>query len=239
VEAGVAHPAEDPSIAGLPASNTAHPRKDPFVGRELDHRLANSLQLATDFLLFEQMRIGDPAARAALAEAAARLSAVGQMHRFLSAQGETAAVAFEPFLQHLAGFIAGSTGLACAVDADPWTLKGETAQQIAIVINELAINAAKHAYGHGSPGAFHIVARVRGDRLRLTLSDEGSGLDAGPDTGRQSGLGMSIVRAIVRQLGATLDTADDHGAVFTLLIPLPSSGLSRSFAPRSPQSAGG
>lgn len=52
--------------------------------RELDHRLANSLQLAADFLIFEHTRVTDPQARAALIATAERLSAVGQMHRFLA-----------------------------------------------------------------------------------------------------------------------------------------------------------
>ena len=56
--------------------------------RELDHRLANSLQLAADFLIFEHTRVTDPQARAALIETAERLSAVGQMHRFLAAQSQ-------------------------------------------------------------------------------------------------------------------------------------------------------
>jgi two-component sensor histidine kinase len=226
----VPHPAEVLSIAHPPRSADPRPRKDPFLGRELDHRLANSLQLATDFLLFEQLRIVDPTARAALGEAAARLSAVGQMHRFLSAHGQTAAVDFEPFLEHLGGFIAGSTGLNCTVESAPLTLKGEIAQQIAIVINELAINTAKHAYPLGEGGGFHILARHTGDRLLLTVSDEGRGL--GP--ARDNGLGMTIVQAIVRQLHATLDIADDHGAVFKFSMPLPSKRVVRSFAPREP-----
>ncbi len=50
--------------------------------REIDHRLANSLQLAADFLIFEQARLDDPSARTALMQAAARLTAVAERHRF-------------------------------------------------------------------------------------------------------------------------------------------------------------
>lgn len=228
----MAHPAAIPSTADLPRSADPRPRRDLFQGRELDHRLANSLQLATDFLLFEQLRITDPAARAALGEAAARLSAVGQMHRFLSAHGQTAAVEFEPFLEHLAGFIAGSTGLTCTAEADPHILKGEIAQQLAILINELATNAAKHAYRSGEGGALHIVARLRRDCLILTVSDEGRGLGPRFASAGAQGLGMTIVRAIVRQLNASLTTADDNGAVFTVSVPLPSKRVVRSFAPK-------
>ena len=224
--------AEVSSTKSAPRATAAAPRSIAFEGRELDHRMANSLQLATDFLLFEQFRVVDPIARAALTAAAARLSSVGQMHRFLSAHGETTAVAFKPFVEHLAGYISGSTGLSCTVDADLLTLKGETAQQIAIVINELAMNASKHAYAAGELGAFHIAAHNHGHVLRISVSDKGRGLDAAFSTGFTMGLGMTIVQAIVRQLKATLHAENDHGAKFTFSVSIPSKHFDRSFAPR-------
>ena len=196
--------------------------------------MANSLQLATDFLLFEVARTRDPAARDALHDAAARLLAVGQLHRFLSNHDDTERVAFAPFLTHLSGLIAGSTGLRCTVDADEVWLSGEVAQQLAIVINELAMNAAKHGYRPGRPGAMHFEARREGDRLRVSVGDLGDGLSPAFGIGPSQGLGMSIVQAIVRQLRATLEAADDHGAVFTITVPLSPATprISRSFDPR-------
>ncbi|THD58856.1 sensor histidine kinase [Phenylobacterium sp.] len=212
--------------------------------RELDHRLANSLQLAADFLIFEHMRIADPQARAALMATADRLSAVGQMHRFLAAHRQASGVELEPFLVGLAELIGESTGLICDVEADPIEAPGEIAQQLAIVINELAMNAAKHAYPWGARGPLHIVCRRRNGGLVLTVADEGQGLSHGFAAERasrvSSGLGMTIVEAIVRQLNGLLEAVSDGGAKFTLTIPLPASGrsgpsagASRSFAPPS------
>src|ERR1700719_3684997 len=79
--------------------------------RELDHRLANSLQLAADFLIFEHMRVSDPRARRALIETAERLSAVGQMHRFIAGHRQGAGVDLDPFLTELGGLITDSSGL--------------------------------------------------------------------------------------------------------------------------------
>ena len=195
--------------------------------------MANSLQLATNFLLFEQARIADPAASHALAEAAGRLSAVGQMHRFLSAHDAAASIDFEAFLSHLIGLIAGRTGLRCSIDADPVMLPAEVAQQLAIVVNELATNAAKHGRGPGEIGELHIESHVSDGRLRLIVSDDGEGLRRRGGDCPGNGLGMTIVAAILRQLEATLQIEDDHGAVFTISIPLRGDRpkLSRSFAP--------
>ena len=47
---------------------------------------------------------------------------------------------------------------------------------------------------------------------------------------------MTIVEAIVRQLQGTLNAANDHGARFTITIPLPRKAApgERSFAPSEP-----
>jgi two-component sensor histidine kinase len=198
--------------------------------RELDHRLANSLQLAADFLIFEHSRVADAHARAALVETAERLSAVGQMHRFLAAHHGASGVDLDPFLSEFGKLIADTTGLYCSVEADPVTVPAETAQQLAIAVNELAMNAAKHAYPWGHRGAFYIVCRRRGEHLVITVSDDGQGLPKDFDLGRAQGLGMTILQAIVRQLRGTFHAVSDNGARFTLTVPAPGGA---SDAPRS------
>ena len=203
--------------------------------REIDHRLANSLQLAADFLAFEQARLEDPRARAALQQTAARLLAVGELHRFLSAHKDAPNVNLEPFLTELCSRIVGSTGLSCSVDADPVVVPGDTAQQLGIALNELAMNAAKHAYRKGEPGGLHVDCHREGESLRLSVCDDGEGLGDGFSAEGATGLGMTIVRAITRQLRGSLEARDDHGARFTITIPLVAAvgPASRSFAPPS------
>ncbi|MBS0332718.1 MAG: sensor histidine kinase [Proteobacteria bacterium] len=211
------------------------PRAAPVDRRELDHRLANSLQLAADFLIFEHNRVSDPQARAALIATAERLSAVGQMHRFLAAQADASGIDLAAFLTDLGRLIGENTGLACDVDAEPIEVSADMAQQLAIAINELAMNAAKHAYPWGAPGPLHIAARRQGARLVLTVADEGQGLGPGYAARRddRESLGMTIVQAIVRQLGGHLQALTQDGARFVLSAPLakPRCGESRSFAP--------
>ena len=201
--------------------------------RELDHRMANSLQLAADFLLLQWTRVRDPIARMALLDAAERLVAVGHLHRFLCDHASAGEVDLRPFLEELAALIGQGTGLNCVAEADSILAPGELAQQLGLAVNELAINAAKHAYGRGAPGELMIRARREGERLRLTVSDHGVGLGEGFHVDRSPGIGMGIVQAIARQLRATFEATSDGGACFTLLAPLPPrpGPPSRSFAP--------
>ncbi|MGZ6049933.1 MAG: sensor histidine kinase [Phenylobacterium sp.] len=199
---------------------------------ELDHRVANSLQLAVDFLLFQQARLSEPAARKALIEAAERLVAVGHLHRFLCAHDGEREIDLAAFLEGLAALIAQSTGLRCRTEVEPCRVTGAVAQQLGLAVNELAINAAKHAYPMGEPGELSIQADRDGDQLRLVVADHGPGLAHGFDPRVAEGLGLDILQRIVRQLQGRLQAETDGGARFTLTLPLPRAASPiRSFAP--------
>ena len=90
--------------------------------QELNHRIANSLQLAADMLTFEQLRSRDPLAQAALEASRARLVAVGELHRYLYDHAERTSVDLKPFLTGLCAAVTDTTGLACVVDADSTTV---------------------------------------------------------------------------------------------------------------------
>ena len=188
--------------------------------RELNHRISNSLQLASSFLSFQRKKFDDPKLRAALDTAALRLTAVGKLHKHLYTHSDASRVDFKQFLEELCPEIAESTGLECKLAAEPVTLSGEMAQNLAIIINEFAMNAGKHAYAGQDGGKLKIECRREGGQLRLVVADRGKGLDDDFDLDVGTGFGMTVVRSIVRQLGGTLRAVNDHGARFILTAPL-------------------
>lgn len=199
-----------------------------WEARELNHRLANSLQLAVDLLGFEQARAADPHTREVLEETMSRLVAVGQLHRYLAARDPGSLVDLRGFLDGLCGFVGLSTGLACHVSGDSVRVRADMAQQIGLLVNECAINARKHAYGVDG-GVLRIESAISPGVLRILVADEGRGLVA-PAT--HQGLGMSIIGAIVRQLGGSFTAETRGGARFNFLIPFAGAAplSDRSFA---------
>ena len=188
--------------------------------RELHHRIANSLQLASSFLVFQRKQFEDPELRAALDTAVARLDAVGKLHRYIYAHSADSRIDLKPFLEELCPQIGRSTGLLCTASVESMTVSGEQAQQLAIVINELAINAAKHGYRGRGEGVLTVDCRQDGAQLRLSVADAGKGLPDHFSPDGRTGLGMTIINAIVRQLNATLTMGNAHGAYFVLTAPL-------------------
>lgn len=222
----VAHP-DSPH----PARQTANARLTLSTSerevQELNHRVANSLQLAADLLAFEELRLRDPVARAALEASRARLIAVAELHRFLNQHAEKTQVEMADFLGQLGPAISATTGLNCTVRAEPLSVPADMAQQMAIAINELAINAAKHAYPGRPGGGFSIDARQQDRCLVVVVADQGPGI-GGSD---HRGLGTTILAAVVRNMKGSLSVRDEDGAQFTLRAPLPPAHvrINRSF----------
>ena len=103
-------------------------------------------------------------------------------------------------------------------------------------LQNLAANALRHT---PDGGEIELSSAVVDDKLRLRVRDSGPGIDADhlplifdrfykADASRKasggSGLGLSIVRAIVERHGGTIAAHNDGGAVFDILLPLPPAG---------------
>jgi serine/threonine-protein kinase RsbW len=79
----------------------------------------------------------------------------------------------------------------------------EALADLKLAITEACGNSVRHAYPEGS-GDVSVAYSLRADSLELVVEDQGTGLDpsivnATSETG-ESGMGMSIIRAVVDQL---------------------------------------
>lgn len=131
------------------------------------------------------------------------------------------------------------------VDPPPAGVVRVDPQRIAQALLQLADNATAHTV----PGdTIRLAADLQGDRVVLTVTDDGRGLEAadvdriferfergGRPTGEGTGLGLSIVAAIARAHGGTVhaEGAPGRGATFRLSLPIagPVAGSSAASTP--------
>jgi signal transduction histidine kinase len=98
-------------------------------------------------------------------------------------------------------------------------------------LQNLAANALRHT---PDGGTIALTATPAGDRVRLTIRDSGPGIppehlplifdrfykaDAARRAASGSGLGLSIVKAIVERHGGAVTARNDSGAVFEITLP--------------------
>jgi two-component sensor histidine kinase len=190
---------------------------------EMSHRVKNDLHLVTSLLRVEAERQRNPAARAALGRAGARVEAVARVHELLCHGDGSGTVAVDRYLRETCAGLAELLGVdgrhrALVVRAEAAVLPADTARSLGLVVNELVTNAFRHAFAADGPGTVRVeFGRDAGGRLRLSVADDGAGLPDGTDAG--GGLGLRLVTMTAAQLGAALAVGRHGGAQLTLTLP--------------------
>jgi two-component sensor histidine kinase len=188
--------------------------------READHRIKNSLQLVASLLSLQRSRLSDPDAASALDSAIRRVIAVGEAHKALHQSSDLQHVNFADMLRDLCAHVGALNPALSFVCDCPAALKLDTARAIplGLIASELLTNAAKHAYPEGSGQILASVA-TDGDRLLLTVADQGVGLP--PGGVMRAGLGSSIVRSLAAQIGVELEQSSSAGTGTCVILRAP------------------
>ncbi|WP_019905061.1 response regulator [Methylobacterium sp. 77] len=177
--------------------------------REVNHRVANSLALVAALTHMQTNAVSDPAAKAALREMQARISAIAGIHRRLYTSDDVEAVELDAYLASLveelqASMKAAGRDHAIRLIAEPIRLATDKAVSVGVVVTELVTNAYKYAYPPEVVGEIRVaLGRDGSDGLTLTVEDDGIGW-TGEGQPRGTGLGSRIVRAMATNLRSVL-----------------------------------
>ena len=186
-------------------------REKEILLQELQHRVANSLQIIASVLMQSARRIRSDKARGQLRDARNRVMSIAAMQRQLSIS-KVGDVALRPYFTDLcdsigASMILDQDRISLTVDADESVASADTSVSLGLIVTELVINALKHAFPHHKKGSIVVEYRSRPAGWRLTVRDTGIGIPADPAR-IKPGLGTGIVEALARQLGATVTVTD-------------------------------
>jgi two-component sensor histidine kinase len=184
--------------------------------KEMNHRVANSLQLISSLIELQARKVPDETARALLRQAAERVEAVTLVHRRLYTSQDVESVDMESYLAGLVDELSratrGSDGpgaiqFACA----PVRLETDRAVALGLVVNELVTNALKYAYPDGA-GIVRVTLEHGSESgmLHLIVEDDGVGF-ADDAPARGSGLGSLIVNSMAQTLRAKVERDPGHG----------------------------
>jgi two-component sensor histidine kinase len=192
---------------------------------EINHRIANSLQLVNAFLRLQVNAATNSDAKVALSNAMARVGAIGHVHRQLYSATDVRSVDLGRYLENLMSDLRQAVGQTASsaelvVTADPVGTTTDRAVSIGTMVTELVLNALKYAYPEDRPGQIRISClHAPGDALELIVEDDGVGMKPGlPAKG--GGLGERIIGMMAQKLHATVERDAAHQGVRTrILIP--------------------
>lgn len=195
-------------------------RDNVILLQEVQHRVANSLQIIASVLMQSARQVQSEEVRGHLQNAHSRVMSIAALQRHLSVSGN-GRVDLRPYLTQLCqslgvSMIADPERLTIDVTVDGSAVEADTSVSLGLIVTELVINALKHAFPDGQTGAIAIDYHSSGKDWTLSVSDNGIGMPAGRSAPK-AGLGTGIVEALVKNLGGNIELSDsDPGTTVTI-----------------------
>jgi two-component sensor histidine kinase len=121
------------------------------------------------------------------------------------------------------GLLSDERPVEIEVSGDAGMLAGIVATPLSVVLTELLQNAVDHAFPPPGGGPGHVDLRFSndGEHLTVEVADNGKGLPDGFEINAATGLGLTIVRALVEsELGGTIEMRSDGGTVVCVQVPV-------------------
>jgi two-component system, sensor histidine kinase PdtaS len=193
--------------------------------QEIHHRVKNNLQTIAALLRLQARRTDNPAVADQLRESIGRIISIAVVHEFLS-HDETSVINIHEVSNRILaevrnGVLDHSRPITLTLAGDRgFTLPAQQATSCALIINELVQNAVDHAFV-GLPGGSIVVRLLeRDDSMCIEIQDDGRGLPPDFDVVRQGGLGLQIVRSLVREdLKGEFELKNDQGVSAVVSFP--------------------
>ena len=188
-------------------------RQKEMLLQEIQHRVANSLQIIAGILLLKAQTVQSEETRLHLKDAHQRIMSVAAVQQQLLASSHGEPIEIGPYLSRLCETLAASMTdesrpISLKVQVEGGTASSAEVGSIGLIVTELVINAFKHAFVDDRAAGLIVVAyKAAETSWRLAVSDNGIGtpeghLDLDKTT---SGLGMIIVAALAKQLDARVE----------------------------------
>jgi two-component sensor histidine kinase len=213
------HRAVQPTEAAQIAQAIGQAQDREVLLREMQHRIKNNFQLILGSIAVQKRRYSSGEAHRALDHIASRINAISLAHDQLAPRKSGQIVKLSDYIRALCGSIRQQVErIEVNVKADEIELAIDRAVPLGLILNELATNSIKHAFGTQG-GAIHITLAggVGYGEAQLTVADNGRGM---ADRG-QSGSGVKLVAMLAHQIGGSVEqNSSDRGTITSVRFPI-------------------
>jgi two-component system, sensor histidine kinase PdtaS len=212
------HNAQQGEEARLMAA-AAEAQKREILLREMQHRVKNNFQLVLSSISIQRRRHQIPEVHRVLDHVAGRINAISLAHDQLGPRHEGQTVRLSYYIHALCSAIRQQVeDVEVDVECDELELSIDRALPVGLILNETAMNSIKHAFGpEGGRIKVSLVGGIGYGEARLTVSDNGRGLQRPNDQGS----GLKLIASLARQIGGSIDQeSNDTGTTTTLTFPL-------------------
>jgi len=190
--------------------------------KEVHHRVKNNLQIISSLLDLQSDYIHEGDSRSYITESQDRIRSMALVHEQLYKSEDLSLIDFSRYVNDLVAhlglsFLGIYDSIATEVDIRDIKLGIDEAIPCGLIINELVLNALKHAFPDGRTGTIRICGTMDQEGcVSLSVSDNGIGFPPGFDLTASESLGLQIVSLLTQQLFGTIETQGENGVTVTI-----------------------
>ena len=199
---------------------------------EANHRIANNLSIVAAYLRLQAGELRDRTepldpgvVTTMLREGAARVEAVGRLHRRLASGSRARLIDLAGYLEDLCADISASMAYEGEIvfrrEGPSCLAPQDKVVPLSLGVLEAVTNAIKYAHPGGVIGRIEISCAVDSENgVSIEVADDGVGLPEGFDPVRDGGLGARVLRSLLGQLGGRVEF-DSTGLGLTVRLSVP------------------
>ena len=156
-------------------------RQKDMLLEELQHRIANSLQIIASIILMKARAVQSEETRLHLQDAHKRVMSIAAVQKQLHASGAIGSIEIAPYLtklcESLATSMIGDTRpISLKVVGEGGSATSRQAESLGLIVTELVMNALKHAFPDDKvEGQITVAYDMAGTNWKLSISDNGIG----------------------------------------------------------------
>jgi len=177
--------------------------------RELNHRIKNNLQMISSLLNLQSHELTGHPAKEAIVAGKHRVEALSLVHRKLYQEDLDTRILLNEYIEELV------LGLFHGYDAsfkpnfkiDNISVNLDTAVPLALVINEIIINALKYAYKNIDKPKLKILMVQDKDYLDIQIIDNGIGFNTS-EAEKNNSFGIKLIYSLIEQLEGVIEKLD-------------------------------
>jgi two-component sensor histidine kinase len=195
--------------------------------REVHDRVKNNMQVVSSMLNLQVHNLSNPETARVLTDAVARIHSMASIHERIYQAENFTKVDMGSYLAGLAHYLvaqyaeaaAGTEPVRVVSRISPVFLPVDRAVPSGLLISELLTNAIKHGCRGSADPVVELSMECVAGSLTLTIADNGPGMDRELIQGGDHGtIGMQIIYALSRQVGAIIDLDTGRGTRVTVRV---------------------
>lgn len=182
--------------------------------QEMHHRVKNNLQQIVSLLRLQLTHRHYNSIDEAINDSIHRILAISAVHDLLSRE-DLDRVDLKTIAENMVGhmqqsYLTPQKSVHFDVRGDHVRLSMTQATQVALMLNELILNAVEHGFAGMDGGEVHVTFEVKADEVSLWVANSGHPLPKGFDISASGNLGLQIVTSLARGLGGTFQLYDSQ-----------------------------